>query len=120
YTPQGAGIFQAYVSLKPGNDVESIRTALLGEVYRLRTHEVEPAELEKVKTQVMLNTVDGLKTVHGKAEALAISEIYHGNPLSFLSDLERYNAVTPADLKRVAQKYLVPQRARFVVLKPKE
>ena len=118
YTPQEAGIFQVSASLKPGLETDGVRTALLGEVYRLRNQDVEAAELEKAKAQIAMSTINSLKTIHGKASSLAINEIYFEDPLRFLSDLERYNALTAEDLKRVAGKYLTPQRARFVVLRP--
>ncbi len=119
YTPQEAGIFQASASLKPGLETDRVRTSLLGEVYRLRTHDVDPKELEKAKAQITLSTIQSLKTIHGKANMMAINEVYFQDPVRFLSDLERYNAVTTEDLKRVARKYLTPQRAHFVVLRPR-
>lgn len=119
YTPQEAGIFQAYVSMKPGLEVDKVRSALLGEVYRLRNHSVPAEELEKAKAQVALSTINSLKTIHGKAQSLALHEVYFEDPTRFVSDLERYQALTSEDLMRVAKKYLTPQRAHFVVLRPR-
>ncbi|MGH9887028.1 MAG: hypothetical protein ACREBE_15995, partial [bacterium] len=41
-----------------------------------------------------------------KAEQLADGETIDANPLSFVTDLTKYSAVTATDVQRVAKKYL--------------
>ncbi len=63
--------------------------------------------------------VDGLKTVHGKAEALALNETVFRDYNQLFKDLDRYNKVTAEQIRDVAKKYLAPEQATLVVLKPK-
>ena len=117
-TLQEAGLFQVYVTLKPGVSYQKVERAVMGELWRPRNLVVSDEELQKAKNQVMKQYVDGLKTVHGRAEALALNETLYGDYSMLFKDLERYNRVTKEQIKAVAQKYLAPERATLVVLKP--
>lgn len=122
WTFKDSGVFLAYMSLKPGLSEEAVGEAqksIYGEMWRMRNRVVSAADLEKAKNQVMKGYVDKLKTVHGKAESLAYSEIYFSDYSMFFKDLDRYNEVTVEEVQKVAQKYLVPEKSSLVVLKPK-
>jgi zinc protease len=118
-TLQEAGLFQIFVTMKPGMASGKAQKSVIAEMWRPRNLPIKDAELEKAKNQVMKSYVDALKTVHGKAEALALNETMYGDYERLFKDLENYNKVTAAQVKKAAQKYLVPERATIVVLKPK-
>ena len=80
---------------------------------------VKDLELEKVKNQTMKGYVDGLKTAHGKAEALALNEILFGDYERLFKDLDHYNQVTVGEVKKVASKYLAANKYTLAILKPK-
>jgi zinc protease len=63
--------------------------------------------------------VDSLKTMDGKARALAVNEIVTGSYESLFSDLEKYQAVTAEDIQRVAAKYTQPNQRSIITLEPK-
>jgi zinc protease len=117
-TLQEAGLFQIYVTMKPGVNYQKAERAVMGELWRPRNLVVSDAELQKAKNQVMKQYVDGLKTVHGRAEALALNETLYGDYSMLFKDLDRYNKVTKEQIKAVAKKYLGPEKATLVVLKP--
>jgi zinc protease len=117
-TLQDAGMFEIFVSLKPGADFMKAQRAVYGEIWRPRSKLVDPKELQKAKNQVMKSYVDSLKTIQGKAEALAMNEILYGNYEELFKDLDRYNRVTAQQIKAVAQKYLAPEKSTLVVLRP--
>jgi zinc protease len=56
--------------------------------------------------------------VLGKAEALQAANLYHGDPGAISEDLERTQAVTLEDIKRVANKYLVASNRATVITHP--
>jgi len=115
---QDAGLFQIYVSLKPGADFSRVQRAVYGEIWRPRNVLVKDSELETARNQIMKDYVDGLKTVHGRAQALAINEILFQDYSRLFSDLDRYAQVKAEDIKKVANKYLAPEKSILAVLRP--
>jgi zinc protease len=113
------GVFAVGVVLKPNQDMEKPLEASYNEIYRLRTHPVSDKEVKKAKIQAMKAVVDELMTVDGKARALASAEIVTGSYENLLTDIEKYNRVSPADIQRVAAKYLNTTQRSIVVLEPK-
>ena len=56
---------------------------------------------------LQLEFLSGLESNLGKAQRLAIGQAFHGDPnRAFAVDYQKYQAVTAADVKRVANKYL--------------
>jgi predicted Zn-dependent peptidase len=47
-------------------------------------------------------------------------QVILGDPYEFGSDLAKYTKVTPDDVKRVAQKYLIPNNRSVVTLIPEK
>lgn len=117
-THQDAGLFQIFVSMKPGGNFAAAQRAVYGEMWRPRNLLVSDEELQKAKNQVMKGYVDSLKTVHGKAETLALNEVLFGDYEMLFKDLDRYNKVTAEQIRAVAKKYLSPEKSTLVVLRP--
>lgn len=117
-TLQLEGLFQIYISLKPGIDFKRAERTTLGTIWRVRNMTISDADLQKAKNQVMKGYVDGLKTIHGRAEALALNETIYGDYEMLFKDLDRYNAITAKQVRDVATKYLAPEKMTLVVLKP--
>jgi zinc protease len=114
-----SGVFAVGVNLKPGNIIDDALELSYREIWKLRNVLVEQKELEKAKTQVMKDIVDSLKTMDGKARALAVNEIMTGSYQTLFSDLEKYRMVTAQEIKDVAAKYMTQNRRSIVSLEPK-
>ncbi|AFY00718.1 M16 family metallopeptidase [Bdellovibrio bacteriovorus] len=119
YAMQDEGMFAVGVNLKPGQTPQESLDIVYNEIWKLRNQKVSEAELEKAKTQVMKDLVDSLKTMDGKARALAVNEIVTGSYESLFTDLEKYQAVTADDIKRVADKYTQQTQRSIITLEPK-
>jgi zinc protease len=113
------GVFAVGVVLKPNQTMDIPLETAYNEIYRLRTQLVTEKEIQKSKIQVMKSVVDELMTVDGKARALATAEILTGSYENLLTDIEKYNQVTPAEIQRVSAKYLNTTQRSIVVLEPK-
>ena len=124
YTPKEAGLFGIYGAIPAGDDytgkLERTIRGVYSEIWRVRNKLVTDEELYKAKNQVMTSYVNSLTTVSGKANILALNEALFGSYEIFLKDLERYNAVTVEDVKRVAMEYLAPSKRSVVRLFPKK
>ena len=114
------GVYAVGVNLKPGEAYQESLDIVYNELYKLRKQNVTPVELEKAKTQVMKDLVDSLKTMDGKARALAVNEIVTGTYESLFTDLEKYQAVTADDIKRVSDKFTNQTQRSIIVLEPKK
>lgn len=114
------GTFMVFVSMRPGISEDKAEPIIRQEIKKLQSTLVSDQELEKAKNQVSMDFMDSLMTIDGKAQALAINEILYSDYTRLFSDLEKYNAVTPADVQRVAQNYLQPHKQIVAVLQPKQ
>lgn len=114
------GVYAVGVNMKPGAPYQESLDIVYNELYKMRKQNVTPAELEKAKTQVMKDLVDSLKTMDGKARALAVNEIVTGTYESLFTDLEKYQAVTADDIKRASDKFTNQTQRSIIVLESKE
>ncbi|MBO9667096.1 MAG: insulinase family protein [Bdellovibrio sp.] len=113
------GVYAVGVNMKPGIDYKESLDVVYNELYKMRTVKVSDSELEKAKTQVMKDLVDSLKTMDGKARALAVNEIVTGTYESLFTDLDKYQAVTADDIKKASEKFTNQTQRSIIVLEPK-
>ncbi len=125
-TLQDGGLFQIFVTMKPETtdaraqkQFLSTQRSIYGEMWRPRHLPVSAAELERARNQIVVSQVESLKTLHGKAEALATNEILFGDYTRVFTDVDKYMKITPAQIQKVARKYLSPERSNLVVVRPK-
>lgn len=114
FTPKYPGIFEISATLKPGVKISRVVNDIEKQVEKMRTHLVSDKELEKVKNQVLMSFVDSLKTIFGKAQALALNEILFHDYRDLFADLNKYQSVTREDIREIARKYLGPNQRSIV------
>jgi zinc protease len=114
------GAFMVFVSMKPGVSADKAEPVVQQEIRKLSKELVPDQELQKAKNQVSMDFMESLMTIDGKAQALAINEILYNDYRRLFTDLEKYNQVTPADIQRVVQTYLQPQKKITAILQPKQ
>jgi len=112
------GYFSLHAGLQPKHTSKKAESIFQEEIHRVQQNPISAAEIEKSKNQIMKDFVEGLSTIDGRAQTLAVTEILRGDYHSLFDDLKKYQAVTAADLQRVAKKYLQPQRMVTAVLSP--
>ena len=119
YTPSYVnGYFAIFGSATPDKYQRSV-DVILAEVNRLRTEPVSPAELARAKKQKAAELVFGQQTVQQAAEGLGRNYLSTGDPLFDEVYVAGIQKVTAEDVKRVADKYLMPDRMNKVVIEPK-
>jgi predicted Zn-dependent peptidase len=97
-----------------------LEQALLAEVDRLVKDGVTEEELQKVKNQKLVGIYRELETINGKAEQLGANEVMFGDYRKMFDTPARYQALTTADIQRVATKYLKKSQRTVGVLAAKE
>ena len=120
YTPKDPGILQISVSLKPQQSSQQALRIIAQELRKARTQLFTENELERAKTAVLLSYVNSMKTIHGKAQSLAVNEIIMGDYQFFFRDMQRYANVSLQQLQNVAKKYLNPSQQTLIHVKPKK
>ncbi|NWG03928.1 MAG: insulinase family protein [Syntrophaceae bacterium] len=110
-------LFFLWVDLLPNKEVADVERTLDQEIERLQREPVGDQELEKAKNQLEASFIFGQDSIFNQAMLLARYEM----TLSWkaIDDyLPSIRKVTPEDIRRVAQKYLVPDNRTVGILVP--
>jgi predicted Zn-dependent peptidase len=98
-----------YALTAPGHTVEEVATALDREIQRLKSEPVSAEELDRVKTQSRAGLLRQLASNQGMASLLPEYEAKTGTWRNLFKDLKDIEAVTAADVQRVAQETFQPK-----------
>jgi zinc protease len=109
------GLFEINGSTKSASTVDTIQAAL-SEVNKIRTAEVTDQELETSK-QSVLNSFVFFFDSPGKTLNRVMTYEYYGYPKDFIFQYQKgVQAVTKADVLRVAKQYLKPEDITIVAV----
>ena len=98
------GLFSVYAVPLPGHTPEEMRISIHKELDRLKTGGVTEEELQRYKTRAKADLLRGLADNEGLAHQLAEFQTRYGDWRELFQQLKRVDAVTNADVKRVATK----------------
>jgi predicted Zn-dependent peptidase len=101
------GLFAVYAVPLPGHTPEEMRSAIHKELDLLKTQDVSDDELERFKTRARADLLRGLADNEGLAHQLAEYQTRYGDWRQLFRELDKINAVTKADVRRVANKIFV-------------
>jgi len=110
---EDVGLFSLTAFVANGKKPEDAESSLLAEIKKLQDTPVPAAELEKAKNQIVTSQLRQRETGLGKSQALGRAAVLLGDPNRVNTDLEKLNAVTAADVQRVAKKYFTTEN-RYV------
>ncbi len=102
-------LFAFYAVPTPGHTPEEMQKAIRAEIEKLKTQDVTDEELAMFKTRARADLIRGLDNNPGLAEQLAIFQARYGDWREIFRQLDRYDKVTKADIRRVANKTFVPE-----------
>jgi predicted Zn-dependent peptidase len=91
----------------PGHTDDEIEASIHKELERLKTEDVSDAELERFKTRAKADKLRGLADNAGLAEQLADYQTKFGDWREMFREIAKIDAVTKADIRRVANKTFV-------------
>jgi len=106
--------------MQPRSGVEPVRAekVLLEELGRLSSEPVPDQELRKAKNQLLASHYRELKTIAGRANLLGQYEVFYGDYRKLYTVEQTYEAVTSADIQRVARQYLTEKNRTVATLIP--
>jgi predicted Zn-dependent peptidase len=114
---RGVGIFGVLAIANQGVSVDTVQAQLLRQV-SAAAEAVTEAELAKAKNSYRAGTIFSRQQAINVAEAIQYAAMYLGGPEAVNTDIARYEAVTLADLRRVARTYLRPANSLTLQIVP--
>ena len=105
--------FMIIATARPGQSLDKIQAVIDEELDKLRNTAPEPREITRALNQIEANFYRSMERVGGfggKANQLNSYYKAAGTPDYFQKDLDRYRALTPADIKAAIEKYLPKDR----------
>jgi zinc protease len=103
---------------RSGVDPAATEKALFDELAALGAAEVPAAELRKAKNQLLANLYRQLKTIEGRANLLGSYEVFEGSYARLFAADKEIEAVTAADVQRVARLYFGEKNRTVATLIP--
>ena len=115
---KGAGMFSAYAIVAGGKDPKAAEAALRQQIALIRDQGVTAEELTRAKNQILTGALKQRETAEGRATTLASDVILEGDPHASDQRLAAVQAVTAADVQRVARRLLADDRAVEITYLP--
>jgi zinc protease len=107
---ESAGTIDLVVVPAPGVDLTRLETAIDSTITRFNAEGPTADQMKKATAGLEYGQYAQLESMLGKAQTLASGWIYYGDPGWYARNEAQALAVTAADVKRVANKYLGPNR----------
>jgi predicted Zn-dependent peptidase len=115
---RGPGLFVFGAIPNLGVEVARLEALIGEEVAKLLAEGVTERELQKAKNQRRAGEVGSRGRVQSKGDLLQSAAMRFGNPFRVNDEYTRYEAVTAADVQRVARTYLTPANRTVVIAEP--
>jgi zinc protease len=112
--PAQPGSFVVGAVMSQGHTIAEGDKALMAQLEKLRTALVGAAELDSAKNQLIAGKLRERETIDGRGFALGYAKWIEGDPAKVNEDVAALAAVSAADVQRVAQKYLAPDRRMLI------
>ena len=113
-----AGIFGVRAQMNP-NQESKVEDAIWNEIAKVKTQGVTPAELQRAQRQIETAFVFGRSNVEDQAEQIAYDEMGTGDPEYSQRYVASIKSVTAAQVKAVANKYLLRDGVTVALVAPK-
>ncbi|MFC1732352.1 M16 family metallopeptidase [candidate division KSB1 bacterium] len=110
------GLFQFFVQMKPGYNVQDGEQAYEEEMQRIIERGVSKKDIEKAQNILEADFVHSLQTNNGRAHRLGLTEILLGDYSNLFLPLEKYKKVTVDDVSRILSTYFVKDNKTIVWL----
>ena len=117
---RGPGAWAALAIANQGVAADSAEARLTAELARVRAEGVSEAEVTKAKNAYRFGKVSERQQALPFAEAVHFAALFLGDVRAVDTDLDRYDAVTAADIRRVADRYLRPENSLTLVITPEK
>ena len=113
------GVFSAVALVNPGKSPDEVEKALIAEFDKLKTAGITERELQRAKNQFARDYVVSRLSIKEKASQLGHAEVIQKDMASADGEFDTFLKVSLDDVKRVAQKYFVPEGRMVMRIMPR-
>jgi zinc protease len=110
------GSFLIQITPRPGHSLTELEATTDSVIAQLKAEGPTAAEIAKASAGLEFGFVSALQSNLGKSDILNDGLVFHNDAGYYKKEYAKLKAVTPADVKRVANKYLVAQRVVLSVV----
>jgi len=110
-------LFYLYGSALPGKRIDDVEKALYEEVEKIKQNPPTEGEVQKAKNQIEAGFIMGQDSIFFQAEMLGVFQMLGDRQLKD-KYIDGIRKVTPEDVQRVAQRYLVEDKRTVGILIP--
>jgi predicted Zn-dependent peptidase len=114
----GPTLFTVFGLYKPNSSADAMLAAMDEEIAKVAKDGVDPAALQRVKTSMLADWNNGMENILSRADTLAKMQTIWGDANVVNKVPGWIEAVTPADIQRVAATYLVPANRTVIDRQP--
>jgi predicted Zn-dependent peptidase len=115
---RGPSSFYIFAIPKPGHTQGDIRFTIDEEIRRLAEEGTTDGEMEKLRNNLLNDTMRGHQSALFRAQRLAEYTLYDDNPHLFNTEIERYLNVTPEEIREVVARYLLTDNCAVIEIFP--
>ncbi len=105
---EGPSLFFGVAIANQGKNIKEVGSSMDFVFEQMRKEPISAEELTKAKNQITAGFIVGRQSMQEKADLLGKVSVLEKNPELVNTELEKYQAVTAAEVQRVCQKYLIP------------
>jgi len=113
---EDAGEWLLTITPRPGHSLTELEAAADAILESLKTEGPTAEEIQRATASLEFDFLNGLQSNLGKSFTLADGAGFHNDPGYFQTEYQKMLSVTPADVQRVAQKYLTNGRVVLSVV----
>jgi zinc protease len=113
------GIFSAVALVNPGKNPDDVEKALIAEFDKLKTQGITERELQRAKNQFARDYIVSRLSIKEKASQLGHAEVIQKDMATADGEFDTFQKVSLEDVKRVAQKYFVPEGRLVMRIMPR-
>src|SRR5262249_23649123 len=114
------GQYAVYAILSQGKSADEGLVALKAEIAKMRDNPVTDAELEEARNEIITGTLRQPEPAEGRAAEFAQAVVIDGDPKAADETPARLQAVTAADIQRVAKSLMDDTKAYTFRYLPEE
>ena len=113
------GIFSAVALVNPGKNPDDVEKALIAEFDKLKTQGITERELQRAKNQFARDYIVSRLSIKEKASQLGHAEVIQKDMATADGEFDTFQKVSLEDVRRVAQKYFVPEGRLVMRIMPR-
>ena len=119
FNSENGGLIIIFGLCNAGVSPADLEAGIEAEMEKVKAEAPGEKEFTKLMNQVENDFVSSNSTMSGIAESLSDYHVYYGNANLINTEIERYRAVTPADLSAADKAYLVKNNRVVLTYLPK-